>query len=278
MTWIEVASNVFVKRYELGDLNVAAIPGPAGVTVVDTGGSPEQAQEIVADIKNRFGGPIVAAINTHAHYDHSFGNSVFASLGIPIVGHHRVPAHHAEFEAPRLAAWHANPGSEPEKNWGHVVLTAPTVLIQKSTALTASGREIHCLPLSRGHTDTDLAVFIPDAGAWLLGDVIEESGPPMFGSGSWPLDWPAALDGLLTHVLPGHVVIPGHGRAVDRDFVTRQAALLRTVASIIRHAWEVGLDFESSLGAAGLPWPNWMLRSAFDQGVSQLAMQSFGRD
>ena len=273
MTWIEVGSNVFVKRYELDDLNVAAIPGPSGVTVVDTGGSSAQAQEIIADIKDEFGLPIVAAINTHAHYDHTFGNCVFAELGIPIVGHHRIPAHYAEYEAPRLAAWRSEPAREPDKDWGKVVLTEPTELVREAGSLAHGGREIRLLPVPRGHTDTDLAVFVPDARVWLLGDVVEESGPPMFGSGSWPLDWPAALQGLLAQLMPDDVVIPGHGRPVGREFVERQADSLNLIASVIRHAWDAGLDFGQSLGAAELPWPEWMLRSAFEQGFSQLALQ-----
>jgi glyoxylase-like metal-dependent hydrolase (beta-lactamase superfamily II) len=36
--------------------------------------------------------------------------------------------------------------------------------------------------LGRGHTDNDLLVHVPDASAWLVGDVLEESGPPMYGS------------------------------------------------------------------------------------------------
>ncbi|WP_254455718.1 MBL fold metallo-hydrolase [Paeniglutamicibacter quisquiliarum] len=267
MSWVEVAADVFVKRYEAGDVNVVAILGPQGVTVIDTRGSPAEAQEIVDDVAERFGMPIVGAVNTHAHYDHSFGNSVFADLGVPVIGHHRIPDHYAALEGPRLRAWQADPAGEPDKKWDHVVLTQPTVLIQRSTTLTASGRDIELIPISRGHTDTDLVVCVPDAGVWALGDAIEESGPPMFGSGCWPLEWPAALDEVLLRVQPGDVVVPGHGRVVDREFAARQAIDLHAVADAIRDAHTAGTEIGD---AAGLPWPTWMLRSAFEQGFPQL--------
>lgn len=270
ISWNEVAAGVFVSRFEAADVNVVAIIGPNGLTIVDSGGSPAEAREIVDGVAQRFNVPIVAVINTHAHYDHSFGNSVFAGLGVPIFGHHRIPAHYADFEGPRLAAWQANPAREPDKHWQEVLLTRPTVPIDRPTTLTASGRDIRCMPISRGHTDTDLAVFVPDVRAWMLGDVIEESGPPMFGSGSWPLDWPTALDEVLLELLPGDAIVPGHGQVVDRAFVTRQASTLRSVADTIRGSHEAGHTIDQALHAADLPWPDWMLRSAFEQGFSQL--------
>ncbi|MFL4473782.1 MBL fold metallo-hydrolase [Paeniglutamicibacter sp. MACA_103] len=270
MAWDEVAADVFVKRYEAGDVNVVAILGPKGVTVIDTRGSPAEAREIVGDVAKRFGTPIVGAVNTHAHYDHSFGNSVFVDLGVPVIGHHRIPDHYAAFEGPRLRAWQADPAREPDKQWDHVVLTQPTVLIQRSTTLTASGRNIELIPISRGHTDTDLIVYVPDAGVWALGDAIEESGPPMFGSGCWPIEWPAALDEVLLRMQPNDVVVPGHGRLVDREFVTRQAIALHAVEDAIKSAHAAGAGIEEALDTVQLPWPKWMLRSAFEQGFSQL--------
>lgn len=276
MSWTDLGAGVFVKRYKAGDINVAAIVGPDGVTIVDTRGSPAEAQEIVDDVAQRFNVPIVAAINTHAHYDHSFGNSVFADLGVPILGHHRIPAHYADFEEPRLAAWQADPAREPDKHWENVLLTEPTVPIHQTLTLTSSGRDITCMPISRGHTDTDVAVFVPDARAWMLGDLVEESGPPMFGSGSWPLDWPIALDEVLLELQPGDVIVPGHGLVVDREFVMRQASALHSVAGAIRSSHAAGHTIEETLRGADLPWPDWMLRSAFEQGFSQLGTAPHG--
>ncbi|WP_038466083.1 MBL fold metallo-hydrolase [Arthrobacter sp. PAMC 25486] len=276
MSWTDLGAGVFVKRYEAGDLNVAAIVGPNGVTIVDTQGSPAEAQELMDDVAQRFNMPVVAVINTHAHYDHSFGNSVFANLGVPIFGHHRIPSHYADFEGPRLAAWQADPACEPDKQWEKVLLTIPTVLIDQSMTLTSSGRDITCMPISRGHTDTDLAVVVPDARVWLLGDLVEESGPPMFGSGSWPLDWPIALDEVLLGLRPGDLIVPGHGQVVDRAFAMRQTSALHGVADAIRGSRAAGHSIEEASHAADLPWPEWMLRSAFEQGFSHLGTAPHG--
>jgi len=270
MSWTELGTGVFVKRYEVGDINIAAVVGPQGVTIIDTRGSAAEAQEVVDDVERQFTLPIVAAVNTHAHYDHTFGNSVFARLGVPIVGHQRIRAHYATFESPRLAAWQADPAREPDKNWDDVVLVPPTAAIHRSTTLTHSGRDVVCIPVAPGHTDTDLAILVPDARVWMLGDVVEESGPPMFGSGSRPLGWPGAVDELLLQIRPGDVVVPGHGRIVDRNFVVQQASALHAVAAAIRSSHAAGHTVNEAVHAAALPWPEWMLRSAFEQGFSEL--------
>jgi len=269
--WTEIADGVFQRRYEPEDVSVVAIIGPTGITVVDTRNNPAEAEEIVVGVQREFTLPIVAAINTHAHYDHTFGNQVFAERGIPIYGHHRIAAHHAEYEAPRLSAVQADPAREPGKSWADVVLTPPTIAVSGEASLVLGGRAVELIPIDPGHTDTDLAVFVPDVRVWVLGDVIEQSGPPMFGSGSFPLAWPSALLRLLESISPSDPVIPGHGTVVDRDFVARQAGELAAVAVAIRASHAAGMSVSDAVAAAELErWPAWVLESAFARGYAQL--------
>lgn len=271
--WLEVGRGVFQRRYDPMDVSVVVVVGPTGLTVVDTRNTPAEADELIRDVADRFGLPIVAVVNTHAHYDHTFGNQSFAALPVPIYGHHLIPRHFAAYEGPRLAAQQADPSREPDKRWADVVLTPPGELVTAPTAVAAGGRTIELIPLEPGHTDTDLAVLVPDCRVWLLGDVIEESGPPMFGSGSYPLGWPAVLAGLLEAIRQDDVIVPGHGAVVNRDFVVRQMAALQTVADTIRSSVSAGTsvdDLPEGHELFGL-WPPSMLEYAFARGAAQLA-------
>lgn len=257
------------------DVSVVAIVGATGVLIVDTRNNPAEAGEIVAEVLARFGLPIVGVVNTHAHYDHTFGNQVFATgaaNAVPVYGHSRIPRHFARFEGPRLAAQQADPGREPDKQWSEVRLTPPTVLVGEPTTVEVPGRRIELIPLPPGHTDTDLVVFVPDARVWVLGDIVEESGPPMYGSGSFPFDWPVTLRGVLERIEPGDTLVPGHGAVVDRAFVAAQAGDLQAVADAIRLAWQRGLTIDEVFASASvvLPWPERVTRSAFEQGYAQL--------
>jgi glyoxylase-like metal-dependent hydrolase (beta-lactamase superfamily II) len=188
--WDEVAAGVFQRRYDPLDVSVCVIRGPEGLAVVDTRSSPRQADEIRADLRELGGAPVRWVINTHAHFDHCFGNQRFgpdSDLGAPIYGHARVPAHLDQYERPLLAGWIAS-GAEPADEWPEVAITPPNELVGGRHVLDLAGRAVHLLHLGRSHTDNDLLVHVPDAAAWLLGDVIEESGPPVYGPDSFPLE------------------------------------------------------------------------------------------
>jgi glyoxylase-like metal-dependent hydrolase (beta-lactamase superfamily II) len=52
---------------------------------------------------------------------------------------------------------------------------------RRPPAATVGQRAVNLLPLGPGHTDTDLLVHVPDARTWIVGDVVEASGPPVYG-------------------------------------------------------------------------------------------------
>lgn len=119
-------------------------------------------------------------VNTHAHFDHTFGNQVFgpgSDTDAAIHGHAGIARHFERYEAPQPPA----------------------------------------------HTDTDLVLFLPRERVWIVG--------------------------LADEMRPTDVVIPGHGRAVDRAFVARQADELRTIADRFRRAHRAGLDAAAGLAA-----------------------------
>ncbi|WP_368499017.1 MBL fold metallo-hydrolase [Herbiconiux sp. A18JL235] len=274
--WEQVGAGVFRRRFEPLDVSIGVVVAAGGLTVIDTRNNPAEARELVADVGARFEAPIVAVVNTHAHYDHSFGNQHLASLDgrPPIYGHAMIARHYADHEAPRLEAVQRDPQREPDKSWGEVMLTPPTVEVERAVTIEPGGRPVRLQPLPRGHTDTDLAVLVPDSRVWFVGDVIEESGPPMFGSGSFPLEWPAALDALLALIEPGDVIVPGHGAVVDRDFVVRQRDAFGEMAAFIRSSRAAGLDVEAAAAAAPAPlaalWPSSFVASALRAGFAAL--------
>ena len=244
--WVEVADRVLHRRYEPLDVSICLVLGRAGLLVVDTRCNPHEGAQVLHDVAEVSALPVRHVVNTHAHYDHTFGNAAFAATAT-IYGHHRVPAHFAEHEGPRLAAWRADPAAQPHHAWADVELVPPHVLLHDEMRLDLGDRLVRLVPLAPGHTDTDVVVHVPDAATWIVGDVVEESGPPMYGSGSFPFGWPDVLDVLAAQVGAHDVVIPGHGAAVDRAFVRTQARTLRVVADEIREAVLAGTPHEATI-------------------------------
>lgn len=256
-TWTEVAPRIHQRRGGSFDLSTVVVEGDDGLLIVDTGAEPAEAEELDADIGWRFDGDIRWVVNTHAHFDHTFGNQVFgpgSATDAAIYGHAAIARHFERYEGPRLEAWRADRSREPERRWDDVRLTPPTHPVERVQPLDLGGLVVELRPQSRAHTDTDLVVFVPAGRVWIVGDLVEESGPPMYGSGSFPLDWPGVLEALVAEMRPGDRVIPGHGRIVDREFVARQAAELRTIAHRLVAAHDAGLGAAEAL-AAHDDWP-----------------------
>ena len=275
--WDEVAAGVFQRRYDPLDVSVCVIRGPDGLAVVDTRSSPRQADEIRADLRELGGAPVRWVINTHAHFDHCFGNQRFgpgSDLGAPIYGHARVPAHLDQYERPLLAGWIAS-GAEPADEWPEVAITPPTELVGDRHVLDLGGRAVHLLHLGRSHTDNDLLVYVPDAAAWLAGDVIEESGPPVYGPDSFPLEWPWTLARLTVLLGESDVLVPGHGRPVGPSFARDQQAQVAGVADLIRELHAAGVPASQAAAQGGPQWPLPVgeLGHAIGVGYSQLSGQ-----
>nr|WP_240898382.1 MBL fold metallo-hydrolase [Agromyces luteolus] len=251
VSWNEIVPDVFSRRYPQDDITVTVVRGTRGLLLVDTGSSPTDAALIDADVKQL--GEVKWVVNTHAHYDHTFGNQHFAaaSRAVPIYGHHLLPAHLNDYERPRLAAWRAGTGSEPPRDWHDVIITPPTRLVHERSWLDLGDRRVELIPLDRGHTDSDLVIHVPaiddSTGAWIVGDVIEEPGPPMYGSGCFPMRWPRTLADVLDEIGEDDIIVPGHGRTVSRAFGVAQLAVLESTAALILEHYQAGHNVDQAL-------------------------------
>src|SRR3954454_23960935 len=84
--FVEVADRCWVARHAWFDVNVSVVGGERGLLVVDTHAS-ERAAEQVAALVRALPGEVVAVLNTHEHFDHTFGNGVLARGGVPVYAH-----------------------------------------------------------------------------------------------------------------------------------------------------------------------------------------------
>jgi glyoxylase-like metal-dependent hydrolase (beta-lactamase superfamily II) len=269
--WREVAEDVFMRSYRNLDLNIVVVRSDGELMLVDSRSSPAEARELVSDLRQFAPAAVRALVNSHAHFDHTFGNQVFGSLSVPIYGHHLVPAHLDDYERPRLAAWRAGSGSEPPRDWADVVITAPSELVNSRQTVALGTRMVELIPLGRGHTDNDLVLRVADSDTWIVGDVIEASGPPMFGSGCFPLELPATLHGLLAEIKPADTIVPGHGPVVDRGFAAAQLRDLSTMAEQLRSIHAAGATVEEALNQDNWPFPVEGLKLAITRAFTSLS-------
>lgn len=251
----EVADRVWVARYEWADTNITAVGGERGLVVLDTHGSLSAGERVLDDLRGLAAGNVVAVINSHWHWDHTFGNAAFRQLdaSVPIHAHENCAAalaEHGEEARERLAREDA----EHSEEVAATTLVIPDQLFSSVAMIDLGDRLLELVHPGRGHTDGDLVVHVPDAGVLLAGDLVEESANPCIGPDSWPLEWPQTLDTVLGMLRPDSVVVPGHGAPVERAFVEEQRNELGLIVEQVRHLAGQGVAVDDAVQAGEWAW------------------------
>lgn len=271
MSFTEVGDRIWVRRHPWFDLNITAIGGEHGLVVVDTHASGTAAREVVDALRRLDRGAPFAVVNTHEHFDHTFGNATFfTEYGeLPIHAHEEAAARTTVAGERIKEAYRDSDAPRAEEVRATEIRPADRTF-SSAAVIDLGDRQIELVHPGRGHTAGDLVVRVPDADVLLAGDLVEESAPPAYGLDSWPLEWPLTLDLVLSLTTPDTVVVPGHGAVVDRDFVEQQRADVGVVAETIRDLASRGVPQAQALTAATWPLPEGALTHAVARGYEHL--------
>lgn len=260
MAFLEVADRVWVARYPWLDVNVCAVAGTESLLVLDTQASAELASTAIADLRSASHLPVRWAINSHHHFDHTFGNATFAALGAELICHENAAA-----ELPE----HAESAIVDHPELAGTAIQVPERTFSSALTLDLGDRLVELIHPGRGHTSGDLVVRVPDADVVLAGDLVEQ-GVPGFGDDCFPMEWPLTLDIVLGISTGDSVVVPGHGAPVDRDFVEEQRNLIGVVAETIRDLAGRGIPVDQAVREAEWPFPAEQLAGAVRRGYLHL--------
>jgi cyclase len=244
--------------------NDVVIVNDDDVMLVDAGVTPAVARALVQDVKLLTDKPVRWVVNTHFHYDHTDGNSIFGPE-VQIIGHeyvrqailnldvlHREPFKTAQANLPdqiealkkqvsaekdaqqramlqqQLAATEAE-----QKQFAEIKPTPPTMTYRSNLTLVRGRREIRLMFLGRGHTPGDTVVFLPKERIVCTGDLME-SRLAYMGDGIFD-EWITTLDAVkkleFDTVLPGHGV-PFHEKALITAYQSYLKDLMAQVAKL----------------------------------------------
>ena len=244
--------------------NDVVIVNADDVLLVDAGVTPAVARALVQDVKLLTDKPVRWVVNTHFHYDHTDGNSIFGPE-VQIIGHnyvrdailnldvlHREPFKTAQANLPdqiealkkqvtaekdaqqRAALQQQLAATEAEqRQFKEIKPTPPTMTYASGLTLYRGPREIRLLFLGRGHTPGDTVVFLPKERIVCTGDLME-SRPAYMGDGMFD-EWITTLDALkkldFDTVLPGHGV-PFHEKSLITAYQSYLQDLMTQVAKL----------------------------------------------
>ena len=209
-TWQEVGDGCFRRRYRAFDLNIGVVRGSDSLLVLDTRADLRQADELLDDL-TVFGPPVRWVVNSHWHFDHTFGNQRFveAAAGDGDPAPWRSPATSscgATSTSPRRCS-PTRPscgprsapcyGDEAGDEYDRVVLTPPDHLVVEPSRWTSATAPSSSSTSVAGTPATTSWWSCPTAEVVFAGDLLEESAPPAYGDDCFPLEWPATAGAVV---------------------------------------------------------------------------------
>lgn len=229
--WMEVGQGNHVLTTDGSNLNTGLIIGAERAMVIDTGGGPRQGREILAAVREKTQLPLVV-VNTHAHYDHFFGNAVFADNGVTEFYAHENCAREIEENGDQQRRMVA--AAEPEMaaaEGADAELVVPNAIVKDQPVLVdLGGQTVTLFYLGRGHTDGDL--LVGTSTTLYAGDLVEQGAHPSFED-AFPEEWADVLRHISALRHRYEFLIPGHGEPCSDQFVKTMA---NTMTTAVRQA------------------------------------------
>lgn len=217
--------------------------------------------------------PVRAAINTHWHFDHTLGNSVYGGAGIPIWAHadaaSRITAVYPKWQAEDLATFlapwekrvsEAKTDSQREhaksdiegltgmfKPVSEAVLALPNHPLDpaKMPMKIDLGGLTVIIETYIGHTDTDLIFRVPEQNVVYTGDLLTGGQYPVNING-YPTQWRATLAKFATFDR-STLFVPGHGQIFGQEGVAEMRACFDDIAEQAEKSYKAGIPVEEAV-------------------------------
>ena len=234
---VELEAGVYARLHE-GLTNAGIIIGDDSVLVIDSLRVPSFARDLIQDVKTITEKPIEFVIDTHSHWDHSWGNEEFPDA--TIIGHKNCYAEMIDVEANEQGRKKVVRSNDPWSQEGNLVnITPPNMTFETSMQLYFGGRELDLKYFGRAHTSGDIYIHLPKEKIVFTGDVAQDGGVPYLGD-CYPADWPETDNQLAS--LPIEKFMSGHGPIGDHNALVEAKDFIHTLVDSVKHAIADGQD------------------------------------
>jgi len=222
-----------VRIFRAGhEVDTAVVVTDRYVVVVDTMATPELMAGVMERVDDALAGRQLLVVNTHADWDHAWGNALFDVAGgrypAPIIGHDdtRQRMRGAEESA------YLRERQQDDPRFASVRLVAPSITFTEGLRIDGGDLTLELLP-TPGHTPDHVSLWIPELRLALAGDAAERPIPWVNEPGDLPI-LRASLARLAA--LDPVAVIPCHGGAADPALLARNLAYFDTLETRARAA------------------------------------------
>ena len=242
----------------------AVLGGGGNSLVVQDGGEvlvvdpkmPPFAGQLKSWIDHNLHAPVTAVIDTHHHFDHTFGNTLYPQASI--VAHKSVPDLMRKRDGD---FWQQHPDAIPlSDNLVHDTLT-----------LKVGGQEVVVNAVGQAHTAGDVWVYLRRGDAEIIttGDIGTLDHYCFFDTGEGgadPLHWIESVRDLCGRY-PKAIFVPGHGPVATADDMLRHADYVEFLCKSVAGSRADGLDESGTVRNIDLTMWNLSLAPIFHYGL-----------
>ena len=250
-------------------VNSSIVVGDKGVAIIDTQVNQRMAYRVLQAIRTITDKPILYAINTHYHWDHTNGNVIFHDEGTTVISREMTKefmVNRASRQKEFLRSRGFELGADPY---------LPDETFQLETELDLGNQVLHLTHLGKAETDDAVAVRIPNEGCVVSGDTIMTGSFPIFGQ-------PVMNEGLMANhnwintikelrsYNPDHI-LPGHGplaHDTEIDFLIKIEEYFLTE---VRKRVDDGMNLAELLADLESSLPDWITQIAEVWGTPRYA-------
>lgn len=264
---VKVTERVYLFR---NIVNSSIIIGDKGVAVIDTQVNQMMAQRLLQAVRTITDKPILYAINTHYHWDHTNGNAVFHGAGATGVAREMTKDFMVN-RSPRQEAF--------LRSRGFTLGDAPFLpqeTFEHEIELDLGNQPLHLVHLGKAETDDASAVRIPAEACIVSGDTVMTGSFPIFGQ---PVmneglmanhDWINTIRELRTYA-PEHV-LPGHGPLAHDAEIDLLIQIETHFLTEVRKRFEQGMSLPILLADMEANLPDWIRNIAEVWGTPRYAI------
>jgi len=237
---IQVKDNLYMLVNPMGG-NVTVSIGEDGTFLVDDQLT-DRSEAILAAAQEVGGQDVKFILNTHYHFDHTGGNEFFGAKDAVIMAHDNV---RKRLSARQFIEFF-NKEMLPTAPAG-----LPAITFSNEATLHYNGDEVRFLHTPAAHTDGDTIAHFTKANVIVAGDLIFNDMYPFIDidHGGSIAGVIAGLDVVFNHANEETIIIPGHGKLLNKADLLAYKTALSVISSAVEGHIKVGKTLEETITA-----------------------------
>ena len=208
---------------------------------------PNQAEELIKEIRKTTDKPIKYVFDPPWHGDHADGNPVFIAEGASAIASE---SSRDQFLKKGVASFETQKQQKPNE-YAKLKYGIPAVYFPKKMILEDSTQRVELIHFGHGHTPGDAVAWLPKHGILFTGDSCVNGAFNYTGESSTS-NWISVLTEMAK--LPIKVVCPGHGERSDAKLVETQRRYFVELRQAVQDAIAAGKSLDDIKQTIDLPW------------------------